>query len=246
MLYLFPFENLVTVEFRRYNPAAEGEPNRVAWPLRNYMWATAGPAFCARVSEDVQIPEVRDGIIDGFCQMWRFKLENLVKSDNTVPGDQIIRYPSPAGASKYTFSFWAFPEERYAAVLPEYFEFCRKYHDATGYRVNMLYVGYRVLKDRQSLLSYSWDGNAITIDPVSTANPGWQQFLPAYNDFCSAHGGLPLMNQTPSLTRAQVENALGDRWRQFGEARRQFDPTGRLLNPYFRELLGEAAQIAGT
>src|SRR5947199_4465626 len=48
MLYLFPFENLVTLEFRRYKPHAEGEPHRVARPLRNYSWATAGPVFCAR------------------------------------------------------------------------------------------------------------------------------------------------------------------------------------------------------
>jgi len=71
MLYLFPFENLVTIEFRRYNPQAEGEPNRVAWPLRNYMWATAGPAFCARVEEDVPLPGLRYQIVDGFCQLWR-------------------------------------------------------------------------------------------------------------------------------------------------------------------------------
>ena len=61
----------------------------------------------------------------------------------------------------------------------------------------MLYVGYRIMKDRQSLLSYSWDGNVMTIDPVSTANPGWTEFLAAYNQFCSDHGGIPLLNQTP-------------------------------------------------
>jgi len=239
MLYLFPFEDRVTIEFRRYNPTAEGEPNRVAWPLRNYMWATAGPAFCARVEEDVAIPDLRYQIVDGFCQMWRFKLENLVKSDFTVPGDQIIRYPSPAGASKYTFSFWAIPEENYGTVLTEFFAFCRKYYETAGYRTNMLCVGYRVLKDQESLLSYSWNGNMITIDPVSTANPGWPQFLTAYNDFCSDHGGVPLLNQTPNLTRAQVVKALGDRWQAFAAARKEYDPGNRLLNAYFRDLFGE-------
>ena len=245
MLYLFPFEDLVTVEFRRYHPEAGGEPDRVVWPLRNYMWATAGPAFCARVEEDVPIPELRYRIVDGFCQLWRFKLENLVKSGNTVAGDQIIRYPSPAGGSKYTFSFWAMPEENYGTILPAFYQFCRKYYETAGYRVNMLCVGYRVLKDRESLLSYSWNGNMITIDPVSTANPGWEKFLPVYNEFCSDHGGVPLLNQTPWLTRAQVEKALGDRWREFGETRRAYDPGNRLLNTYFRDLLGESAQSAG-
>src|SRR5262249_47636139 len=37
MYYIFPFEDLITVEFRRYNPGADGPPNRWAWQLRNYM-----------------------------------------------------------------------------------------------------------------------------------------------------------------------------------------------------------------
>ena len=76
----------------------------------------------------------------------------------------------------------------------------------------MLYVGYWISKDQQSLLSYSYDGTVMTIDPVSTANPGWNEFLDAYNEFCIGHGGIPLFNQTPRLTRAQVQKALGDRW----------------------------------
>jgi hypothetical protein len=34
MFYIFPFDNLITVEFRHYNPGAGGLPNRIAWPLR--------------------------------------------------------------------------------------------------------------------------------------------------------------------------------------------------------------------
>ncbi|MEI9973767.1 MAG: hypothetical protein WDO73_17965 [Ignavibacteriota bacterium] len=55
----------------------------------------------------------------------------------------------------------------------------------------MLYVGYYVAKDQNSLLSYSYDGNVMTIDPISTANPGWNDFLVAYNQFCSEGGGIP-------------------------------------------------------
>jgi hypothetical protein len=36
-----------------------------------------------------------------------------------------------------------------------------------------------------------------------------------------------------------VEKGLGERWKQFAAARRTFDPNNRLLNAYFRELLGE-------
>src|SRR5581483_5407009 len=81
MFYIFPFEDLITVEFRRYNPNASGEPNRVAWPLRNYMWASAGPLFCSRVERDISDRDIRYGVINGFCGIWRFKLENMVKSE---------------------------------------------------------------------------------------------------------------------------------------------------------------------
>ncbi len=242
MYYMFPFEDLITVEFRHYNPGATGDPDQAVWPLRNYMWASAGPLFCSQVEANIPDKTVRYKVIDGFGALWRFKLENLIRSDNTVATDQIIRYPPVSGDSRYTFSLWAFPEEIYPTVLPQYFAFCKKYYQDTGYRNNMLYVGYRILKDRQSLLSYSWDGNVMTIDPVSTANPGWTTFLPIYNQFCSDMGGIPLLNQTPKLTRALVVKCLGDRLQQFADARRTYDPNGRLLNDYFRDLLGEPSK----
>jgi FAD/FMN-containing dehydrogenase len=237
MFYIFPFDNLITVEFRHYNPGARGEPNRIAWPLRNYMWASAGPLFCAQVESGISDKETRYGIIDGFCALWRFKLENLVTGDYTIATDQIIRYPPVGGDSKYTFSLSAFPEANYAAVLTDYFAFCKDYYKQQGYRTNMLNVGYWIAQDRGSLLSYSYDGPVMTIDPVSTGNPGWSDFLTAYNQFCSAHGGVPLFNQTDGITPAQVQQALGDRLKTFAAARKNYDPNGRLLNAFFREML---------
>ncbi len=239
MYYLFPFKNLITIEFRKYNPGASGEPNRIIWPLRNYMWATAGPRFCHQVEKDVSDPKIRYGVIDEFGALWRFKLTNLVHSDYTIATDQIIRYPAVSDDSRYTFSLWAFPEERYPAVLPEYIQFCHDYYKQNGYRINMLNVGYRIAQDQQSLLSYSYDGNVMTIDPVSTANPGWKTFLEAYNDFCSNRGGIPLPNQTFGVTRAQAQKALGSRLKLFAEARKAYDPGNRLLNDYFQDLLSE-------
>ncbi|MGA2119988.1 MAG: FAD-binding protein [Bryobacteraceae bacterium] len=238
MFYVFPFDNLITVEFRKYDPAATGDPNRAIWPLRNYMWASAGPLVCANAGKDIADKTVRYKVIDGFNALWRWKLENLIQSGNTVATDQIIRYPPVGGASRYTFSLWAFPETSYPAVLRACFQFCQQYYKQNGYRVDMLFVGYRVAKDQNSLLSYSWDGDVMTIDPVSTANPGWDQFLVAYNRFSSDQGGIPLFNQTYGITPAQAQKALGDRLTAFAAARKTYDPQGRLLNDYFRQLLG--------
>lgn len=112
MFYIFPYDNLVTVEFRHYTPGASGDPNRTIWPLRNYLWATAGPAVCAQASAEIDNADVRNGVLSSFNALWRLKLENLIQSDNTVATDQIIRYPAISN-SKYTFSFWAFPEDTY-------------------------------------------------------------------------------------------------------------------------------------
>jgi hypothetical protein len=101
----------------------------------------------------------------------------------------------------------------------------------------MLNVGYRISKDQQSLLSYSYDGNVMTVDPVSTANPGWEDFLDAYNVFCAARGGKALLNQTARLKRSQVQNSLGDRLKKFAAVRKTYDPGNRLLNSYFQDLL---------
>ena len=239
MFYVFPFDNLITVEFRKYDPSASGDPNRIIWPLRNYLWATAGPAVCANAENDIADKSIRYGVIDGFNKLWRWKLENLIQSGNTVATDQIIRYPPTGGASRYTFSLWAFPVATYAAVLRACFQFCQQYYQQNGYRVNMLFVGYSVAKDQSSLLSYSYDGDMMTIDPVSTGNPGWEQFLAAYNQFSSDQGGVPLFNQTNGITPAMAQKALGGRLQTFAAARKTFDPEGRLLNDYFRNMLGD-------
>ena len=171
--------------------------------------------------------------------MWRFQLENLIRSDYTIATDQIIRYPTVADEGRYTFSLFAFPEATYPQVLPEYFQFCRKYYDETGYRNNMLYVGYRIAQDANALLSYSTDGDVMTIDPVSTANSGWNAFLAVYNQFCVDHGGAPLLNQTYGVTRAQAQKSLGDRLKIFAATRKIYDPNNRLLNDYFADLLAD-------
>jgi len=239
MFYIFPFDNLITVEFRKYNPNASGDANRAIWPLRNYLWASAGPLVCASAGRDISDITVRYQVIDGFNALWRWKLENLITSDHTVAADQIIRYPPVGGASRYTFSLWAFPEETYPAVLDASFQFCRQYYQQNGYRIDMLFVGYWVAKDQSSLLSYSFDGGVMTIDPVSTGNPGWDQFLVAYNQFCSDQAGIPLFNQTNGITRAQAQKAWGERLKTFADARNAYDPDGRLLNDYFRDLLAQ-------
>lgn len=242
MYYMFLYDELVTVEFRRYNPKAKGKPDEHVWALRNYLWSEAGPRTCFQAERDIDKRFLRYKFIDAFGALWRFKLENLISSKNTTATDQIIRYPEVSGDSRYTFSLWAFPEEKYGKLLPQYTKWVKNYNKTKGYRTNMLHVGYRIAKDQESLLSYSFDGNVMTIDPVSTANPGWKEFLADFNEWCSDRGGAPLPNQTYGFTRAQARKALGARLDAMAAKRAEFDPENRLLNEFFRELFGVEGQ----
>jgi len=152
--------------------------------------------------------------------------------------DQMIHYPPVADDSRYTFSLFAFPEEQYPEILPEYTKWVNDYYEHKKYRVNLVHVGYRIDKDQQALLSYSYDGTVLTIDPVSTGNEGWKTFLGDYNEWCSNRNGVPLLNQTFGVTEAIAKRAFGDRLGVISATRKKYDPTNRLLNDYFKELFG--------
>jgi hypothetical protein len=163
-------------------------------------------------------------------------LTGLVKGSRTSPADQIIRYPKKAGLAAYTFSIWTFPESGYPQSIRAYFKFCQDYSKKYGFRSNMLSVGYRVHKDTESIFSYSAKETMMTLDPVSTGDPGWEQFLDAYNEWSIQYNGVPLFNQSPQLTGEQAKRTLGPEIKAFQEIRRTYDPTGRLYTDFFRQM----------
>jgi hypothetical protein len=86
-----------------------------------------------------------------------------------------------------------------------------------------------------------------TLDPISPDNvPGWPGFLAEFNEFCVKRGGIPLLNQTPHLTRAQVSSAFGARLATVEATRQKYDPSGRMLNWYFDDLLAPEKPAAPT
>ena len=236
MLYVYPFLNAVTIEFRTYHDV-EGSPNRRAWRIRNWVWKTLAPGVGTFASRFIPIKSLRYFLINRFNRITQFALKLVVNSEHTIATDQMIRYPPKAGMIKYTFSIWAFPEAEYTSVLHAYFEFCRQHYREHGYRCDLLNVGYRIAEDTSSLFSYSFDGNVLTVDPVASGASGWDDFLKAYNRFCSQHGGVPLFNQTKWIEPEQAKKAFGDRLEKFNEYRNRYDPTNRLLNQYFEQML---------
>jgi FAD/FMN-containing dehydrogenase len=238
MLYINPFTDSIAIEFRSYSDAESDRGlSTWQWRLRNYVWSHTAPLYGFRVYKYIPLQALRSALIDAYMRLVTLAIRLGVRGDRTLPQAQQIRYPEIPDDDRYTFSIWAFPEETYVDSLRRYFEFSRDYYRRTGYRVNLLSVGYRINADRSSLFSYSYNGTVITFDPVSTGNEGWEAFLQEYNALCSDLGGVPLFNQTNLLTREQVGKAFGERIAQFDRYRRRFDPEGRLQNTYFRELL---------
>ena len=107
----------------------------------------------------------------------------------------------------------------------------------TGFRCDLPAVGYRMVRDKNALLSFTHDAPAISIDPVSTGGPGWDEFLKAFNEFSSAHNGHPLFNQTKHLTPEQVGQGL----RQALGRVRAGAPRARSRQPPALQLLRHAA-----
>jgi hypothetical protein len=197
------------------------------------------------VETRVPLRSLRYHVINGLGAFWRFNLVHRVRGRHTIPVDQIIRYPPRGGRSRYTFSLFAFPVQEYPTIIAEYFEFCRDYYRRTGYRSNLSSVGYAIRQDRRALLSYSHAGDVMTLDPVSTGTPGWWEYLDEYNRFCSARRGAPLLNQTFGITREIVRKAYGDRLDVMAQTQRTYDPDGRMLNTYFRELFSAQEAAIG-
>lgn len=233
--YLFPFADRVTAQIR--GPAEDARLNRWLWPLRNFAVAHVVP-LASRCAMLVPVRAFAYGLIAAFGASARWFLAHALSAGRTLPHDQITRYAHRPKLARFTFSIFAFPENRYAQVLREYRRFCADHHAEHGYRPDLLTIGYRVAQSRHSLLSYSWDGDVITIDPVALGGPEWDLFADRFNEFSIARGGKPLMNQTPRLTAEQVRAAFAGRVERFNELRRALDPGERLLNEQLRRLLG--------
>jgi FAD/FMN-containing dehydrogenase len=244
MAYIDPFTDTILVEFRKYHDHLAGHKvTNWQWRLRNAIWSHYAPLYGYVVNRFVPGKGLQHFLTNLYNRLIVLVATNILKGENTAATSQQIKYPFVSNNSRSTFSIWAFPEERYVDCLRRYLEFSRQYDREHGYRPNLLSVGYRIEADQSSLFSYSFDGPVMTFDPVSTGNEGWTEFLTAYNELCSELGGVPLLNQTDLLTRAQVDKAFEDRPALFDRYRRQYDPTDRLLNPYFSELLAQHTPV---
>jgi FAD/FMN-containing dehydrogenase len=155
--------------------------------------------------------------------------------------DKMIDYSKTPQNARYAFTFWAFPLADWVKNLKAYLVFAEQHFKQHGFRCNMPLGSYFIRKDTHSLLSYSFDGDVLSLDPIHAPGErdkaGWEQFLRAFNDWAHARGGIPLLNQSPFVKKEHVVAAYGERWKKLSDWVRTVDPNGRMVNSFFQELL---------
>ncbi len=155
--------------------------------------------------------------------------------------DKTINYANTPPSARYAFSFWAFPRAAYVKHLKDYVRWAEDYYRTTGFRCNMPLGSYFVRKDTSSLLSYTYDGDIISIDPIHAVGgkeqEAWATFLKAFNAWAYQRGGIPLLNQSPFVQREHVVAAYGERWKKLADWLQVADPNRRMVNEFFDELL---------
>jgi hypothetical protein len=155
--------------------------------------------------------------------------------------DKMVNYSKTPQSARYAFTFWAFPRNNWVRNLKDYLGFADTHFARHGFRCNMPLGSYFIRQDTSSLLSYTHDGDIISLDPIHAPGDadaaGWEAFLREFNEWSALRGGVPLLNQSPFVERAHVVAAYGDRWKKLSDWIRTVDPDGRMLNPFFADLL---------
>jgi hypothetical protein len=213
--------------------------------VRHSLWNFQGAHAGHFIDQFTSDANLRNAVREGWFDVLQFLYGtlHLFGGITLLAPDKTIDYRNTPQEARYAFTFWAFPRGQWLATLREYLDFADRHFQATGFRCNMPLGAYRIRRDTKGILSYSYDQEVFSIDPIHAVTDlgAWQNFLREFNDFASQRNGTPLLNQSPFIERKHVEAAYGQRWTDFSDWVRSVDPAGRMLNPFFASLLAERA-----
>jgi hypothetical protein len=208
--------------------------------LWNYTTAHLGHFIANHFSD----PKIRNAVQQGDFNAEKMMYESLHLAGGftLLAPDKTVDYSNTPPSARYAFTFWAFPRSQWVTNLRAYLDFANKYFKSTGFRCNMPLGAYHIRRDTNSLLSYTHDEEIFSLDPIHAVGDqaAWDNFLKAFNEFAYQRKGVPLLNQSPFVERKHVEQAYGQRWLDFSAWVRSVDPNGRMLNPFFADLLSPA------
>jgi FAD/FMN-containing dehydrogenase len=231
-LHISPFNDRITVERRTLDESASLSRSGI-WQIRNSVMRNVLPAFGSTVGSVLAAPGLRAAMQKAL----RATLDRSTRGVAMYSHEWMRDLPNEAWKARHTYSLWAFPEADFPKVLAEYFAFSRSYYKEHRYRCNVVTGSSRLHQDRGSLFSASYTGPMFTLEPSSSGEAGWDDFLIDFNDFASAAGGTPTFNQTRALQPEHVAKSFGERVKLFRALRQRTDPLNRLRNAYFAYLM---------
>jgi FAD/FMN-containing dehydrogenase len=236
-LHISPFNDRITVERRTLDEAMSTSRSGI-WQIKSSVMRNVLPAFGSTVGSVLAAPGLRAVMLSRMQQALRATLDRATRGVVMYSHEWMRDLPIEAWKARHTYSLWAFPQADFPRVLREYFAFCRSYYKEHRFRCNVVTGASRLHQDRGSLFSASYSGHMFTLEPSSTGEKGWDEFLIDFNDFASGLGGTPTFNQTRALQPEHVSKAFGERLKLFRALRQRTDPLNRLRNSYFAYLLG--------
>lgn len=235
-LHISPLEDRIVVEHRLRDDSGSVTRSGI-WQIRNSVMRNVLPAFGSTVGSILSAPGLRSAVATGVHRALSATMDRRSRGVSMHAHEWLRDLPPQAWRSRYTYSMWAFPQNEYPRVLGDYFAFCKAKYKESRYRCNVVNGASRLHQDRGSLFGVSYSGPMFTIEPSSTGEQGWDDFLIDFNDFASSVGGVPTFNQSRALKPEHVAKAFGERAKLFSALRRRTDPLNRLNNSYFSYLL---------
>ena len=232
-LHVSPFHDRITIERRTLDQSAEINRSGI-WQIKKSVMRNVLPAFGSTVGSVLAAPGLRNAVLSGMHRA----LSGGAKGVMMYSHEWMRDMPQEAWKARHTYSLWAFPQADYPRVVNGYFDFCKSYYKKHRYRGNVVSGASRLHQDRGSLFSASYSGPMFTLEPSSSGEQGWDDFLIDYNEFASSRGGTPTFNQTRALQPEHVVKSFGERAKLFRALRQRTDPVNRLRNSYFEYLLG--------
>jgi FAD/FMN-containing dehydrogenase len=190
---------------------------------RRFAWSFLA-AFIARGLREHSISTAATNVLEDLeakVETGLYELLGATDGFTLYNPDKMIDYSDTPPSARYAFTFWAFPRNDWVKNLNEYVAFADRHFAQSGFRCNMPLGSYFIRRDTSSLLSYTFDGDVISLDPIHS--PGehdkaaWDRFLREFNEWAHQRGGRPLLNQSPFVTKQHVIDAYGDRWKTLSE-----------------------------
>lgn len=232
--YMLPFRDRVYLDLRRYTAGATAT-HRIPWKLKDWGESTVLPHVFKSLNRLVPVSGVRYRLMDELSQL----TQGIVNNRLVASGSNAVALTDSDSANArhqpLCYSTWAFPAADFAVVVQAYRDFCHRIRRETGFRCDLPTVGYRLCRDRSSLLSPSFDEPMFALRAVSTQVRGWEDFVIDFAEFAQHWGGMPLFNQTRGLEAGYANEAFGSRLDFFRRMRRRIDPDRRMMNPFLSQ-----------